>query len=123
MSPKRIQMTRAIPWRKHHPDAVIVDRRTPWGNPFVIGAPGVPDAATAVRLFRSAIFLTHWAEAHAPVEENMLLAGLMAEMPGPVPRLDAIREHLAGCELACWCPIDQPCHGDVLIELANGAAA
>jgi len=20
----------------------------------------------------------------------------------------------------CWCPLDQPCHADVLLELANG---
>lgn len=26
---------------------------------------------------------------------------------------------LRGRDLACTCPIDQPCHGDVLIELAN----
>ncbi len=123
MSPTRIQMTRGKPWRAGNPRAVIVDRRTPWGNPFVIGEPGVPDAATAVALFRSAILLTHLAEAHAPACENMLLAGLMAEMPGPVPRFAAIREHLAGCDLACWCPVDQPCHADVLLELANEVRA
>lgn len=27
---------------------------------------------------------------------------------------------LRGKNLACWCPLDQPCHADVLIELANG---
>ncbi|WP_116996339.1 DUF4326 domain-containing protein [Desertimonas flava] len=26
---------------------------------------------------------------------------------------------LAGHDLACWCPFDQPCHADVLLELAN----
>ena len=26
---------------------------------------------------------------------------------------------LRGKNLACWCPLDQPCHADVLIELAN----
>ena len=26
---------------------------------------------------------------------------------------------LAGRDLACWCPLDQPCHADVLLELAN----
>ena len=29
--------------------------------------------------------------------------------------LDRIR----GRDLACWCPLDQPCHADVLLELAN----
>jgi hypothetical protein len=26
---------------------------------------------------------------------------------------------LRGKNLACWCPLDQPCHADVLLELAN----
>ncbi|HEY9371501.1 DUF4326 domain-containing protein [Streptomyces sp.] len=29
-----------------------------------------------------------------------------------------VRE-LAGRDLACWCPLDQPCHADVLLEIAN----
>jgi hypothetical protein len=33
---------------------------------------------------------------------------------------DDVREQLAGRDLACWCPLDQPCHADVLLELANG---
>lgn len=27
---------------------------------------------------------------------------------------------LRGKNLACWCPIGQPCHADVLLEVANG---
>lgn len=26
---------------------------------------------------------------------------------------------LRGKNLACWCPLDKPCHADILIELAN----
>ena len=29
---------------------------------------------------------------------------------------------LRGKDLACWCPLDQPCHADVLLELANQSA-
>jgi hypothetical protein len=29
-------------------------------------------------------------------------------------------ELLRGKDLACWCPLDQACHADVLLELANG---
>ena len=29
---------------------------------------------------------------------------------------------LRGKNLACWCPLDQPCHADVLLELANQPA-
>lgn len=36
-------------------------------------------------------------------------------IPEP-PALDDLRGH----DLACWCPLDQPCHADVLLEAANG---
>ena len=26
---------------------------------------------------------------------------------------------LRGRDLACWCPLDQPCHADVLLQIAN----
>lgn len=35
------------------------------------------------------------------------------------PDLLWIQEVLAGRDLACWCPLDQPCHADVLLEVAN----
>jgi len=31
----------------------------------------------------------------------------------------AIRKELAGKNLMCWCPEDQPCHADTLLEIAN----
>ena len=33
--------------------------------------------------------------------------------------VEAIRAELRGKNLACFCPLDQPCHADVLLELAN----
>ena len=30
-----------------------------------------------------------------------------------------IKRGLKGKNLACWCPLDQPCHADVLLEIAN----
>ncbi len=41
--------------------------------------------------------------------------GFFAEFVAP--KLD-LRE-LRGKDLACWCRLDQPCHADVLLELAN----
>lgn len=35
---------------------------------------------------------------------------------------DDVQRELAGCDLACWCPLDQPCHADVLLEIANSPA-
>jgi len=28
---------------------------------------------------------------------------------------------IKGKNLACWCPLDKPCHADVLLKMANGA--
>jgi hypothetical protein len=35
------------------------------------------------------------------------------------PPIDEIRAALAGHDLACWCPLDGPCHADVLLDVAN----
>jgi hypothetical protein len=35
------------------------------------------------------------------------------------PELLAALSELRAKDLACWCPLDQPCHADVLLELAN----
>jgi hypothetical protein len=79
--------------------AVYVGRPSRFGNPWPIGGPG-PDG----RSFRTA------AEAIAAYEEAM---GTI------VPSRDEIREVLRGKDLACWCRLDQPCHADVLMKIAN----
>ena len=33
--------------------------------------------------------------------------------------IDDVRRELVGRDLACWCPLDQPCHADVLLRIAN----
>ncbi len=30
-----------------------------------------------------------------------------------------VRRELAGKNLACWCRLDQACHADILLEVAN----
>jgi hypothetical protein len=75
-------------------DAIVVTRPTKWGNPHPLEL----GRSEAVRRFR-----------------EDLLAGRLA-----VTVADAITE-LRGRDLACYCPLDEPCHADVLIELANTA--
>lgn len=42
-----------------------------------------------------------------------------------LPTIDDVRVHLAGHDLACWCPIEDaagnpvPCHADILLALSN----
>lgn len=42
--------------------------------------------------------------------------------PRGAPTIAEIRAQLSGRDLCCWCPLDSPCHADVLLELANQEA-
>lgn len=89
-------------------NTVKVARPTCWGNPFRIGMVGVPDAAAAVALFtRVIIERTDLADDHR----------LFVFQP------EQLQVHLGGRNLACFCRLDQPCHADVLLRLANPEAA
>jgi Domain of unknown function (DUF4326) len=92
--PERVQLRRTRGWRKPA-GVVVVARPSRWGNPFRLGIDG--DRATCVGLYRRA-----------------LLAGDLAFT------IDDVRRELAGRDLACWCPLDEPCHADILLEVANG---
>jgi hypothetical protein len=98
---ERVQLSRTKGWRLP-PNTVKVDRSTRWGNPFRIGDPHYPTAELAVARFRASL--------------------TMAPRPHPESYMGAILRdlhELRGRNLACWCPLDQPCHADVLLELAN----
>jgi hypothetical protein len=36
---------------------------------------------------------------------------------------EIVRADLAGKDLACWCRLDQICHADALLRVANGGAS
>ncbi|HMJ28587.1 MAG TPA: DUF4326 domain-containing protein [Xanthobacteraceae bacterium] len=105
--PIRIQLSRRKGWRMP-PNTVKVDRSTKWGNPFIVGTDGT--RARCVELFQ--LMLGGWiCLSRAPELPDAQIAYLkMAKRD---------RRHLKGKNLACWCPLDQPCHADVLLELAN----
>lgn len=89
------------------PNTVKVSRPSFYGNPFRIGYDGVRDAETAVQLFRE------WLER---IDYNF--RGMEA-YPEYAYTRTGIRASLKDKNLACWCPLDQPCHADVLLEIAN----
>lgn len=88
--PQRIQRKRTKGWRMPE-GAVYVGRGTIFGNPFTLEE---YDRDTAVRLYRMRVV-------------GMLAIGVTSF------------QQLRGKDLACWCPLDQPCHADVLLEIAN----
>lgn len=111
--PRRIQLSRRKGFR--NPDGVVVvSRPSRWGNPFRRDMPhpihGWPmSRQEAVDCFREWLIpYTHRSE--EPVKDFLLSELYVRE----------IQRELRGKDLACWCPLDQPCHADVLIEIANG---
>jgi hypothetical protein len=72
---------------------VKVDRTTAFGNPFPIDE----GRAQSIARFRNWI---------ASTPEGKALAM-------------RARAELRGLDLACWCPLDGPCHADLLLEIAN----
>lgn len=111
--PIRIQLRRTKGW-KMPPNTVKVDRSTRWGNPFRVHGDGQAyDPALAVQMFRRLIRETGaWWPVPAPWPKGKIPAG-------PPTTIDDVRRELRGKNLACWCPLDQPCHADVLLEMAN----
>jgi hypothetical protein len=70
----------------------VVSRPGRWGNPFTVAECG--SSAAAVQRFREHL-----------TDRPELLA--------------AARIELAGQDLLCWCKPGEPCHADVLLEVAN----
>lgn len=84
-------------------NTVSVCRPGKWGNPFKVGGPP-PEGTNFVP--KSA------GEAVAAFRVN-LLRGTLGYTT------EDVRRELCGKNLACFCPLDQPCHADVLLEEAN----
>lgn len=98
--PVRIQRKRTKGW-KMPPNTVYVGRPTKWGNPWLIRSDELHrySAQRAVDNYREWVNVCN---ARSTIDAIR------------------IRAELRGKNLACWCPLDQPCHADVLLEIANG---
>lgn len=96
MTARRIRLSRAKGFRLPA-NAVVVSRPSVWGNPFKIGEKmldgSVLTREKAVELYEQWVRNRDWQR--------------------------VIRRRLRGKDLACWCPLDQPCHADVLLRIAN----
>ncbi|MCB0550535.1 MAG: DUF4326 domain-containing protein [Phaeodactylibacter sp.] len=94
--PKRIY--RKTRYTKLPEGAVLVTRGSRWGNPFrIVEHGGEYTREESVRLYREYIL--------QKIKENPEYYGLSL---------------LRGKDLACSCKPEELCHGDVLLELANG---
>jgi hypothetical protein len=90
-APKRVKIGGDLYHQTVPEGAVKVTRPGPWGNPYKVKEHGLTEA---LRLFKEYL------------DAN----------PELVARA---RDALAGKDLACWCPLDKPCHADIWLALVN----
>lgn len=95
--PKRIQRKRTRDWRKP-PGAVNCTRPGKFGNPFLVSQHGRDGA---LKLFRLMLDLPELRKAHS------------------YPSDEVIRQELRGRDLMCYCSLDEDCHVDDLLRIAN----
>ena len=115
MKPARIVLSRragfdlqAISQALNGLPAQSVARPGPWGNPFTIA-----EVMEETGLDKDA------AQAEAVARYGRWIIGDI-DGPKPPPTREKIRAELGGKNLACWCPLDEPCHAEILLESANG---
>ena len=116
--------------------AVYVGRGSRWGNPFAVGGEyrvrhwgvGLRDLLTELEQIglparREVVFRPASRREAVVAYLAWLRFCLFIESPAvglpPImgPSIDAA---LAGHDLACWCPLDDACHADVLLAVAAG---
>lgn len=90
---KRIQRKRTNGWKMPE-GAVYVGRPTIWGNPFKLVRPDL----------RTLIVESYW---------HLLNQKKKSDFRRKIQR------ELRGKDLVCWCKLSDPCHADVLLEIAN----
>ena len=100
--PLRIQRKRTKGWSMPA-GAVYVGRPSKWGNPFSVNLDVGRTLDDVMRCFRA-------------YAEQMI----SDYRPNCDPQYRGLNiEELRGKQLACWCPLDKPCHADILAKLAN----
>ncbi len=125
MQVKRIQRQRSKGW-KTPANTTYVGRPTKWGNPFKLINDMIYCDASHRRKG-----LDPWVQTDGMIytkQEGLAQAITLYEnwiyglfRYGVIPKkfmFDDIQE-LKGKNLACWCPLDQPCHAGILLKIAN----
>lgn len=100
VKPKRIQRKRTKGWRMP-PNTIYVGRPTRYGNPFKVGELNA-DTGKIVTLEKCLEYFRFYLQ-------RKYQGALLVEFLAP----------LRGKNLACFCKESEPCHADILLELAN----
>jgi len=122
VTPSRLQRKRTSGWRKPE-GAVIVDRSSRWGNPWVVEhdpGSGAWYVRREKRGRKRTVSKPYFFRDSAAMRAVRLYERLLTiTAPGRALAARA-REELAGRDLCCWCEPGAPCHADTLLRVANG---
>lgn len=113
--PVRVQLRRTKGWRMPE-NTVKVTRPGKWGNPFVVH-PGLLAGQEMKGVAWGCFAVPTLEDAIACFRESLLIGDDAGH------RLADDLHELRGKNLACFCRLDDPCHADVLLELANTPTA
>lgn len=110
--PIRIQRKRIKGWRMPL-NTVSVTRPGKYGNPYY------PGCGLGFGGFDEAMQPVHW-RLETPADAVRHFREYMRLMKRDEPqRFEELVAPLRGKNVACFCRADEPCHGDVWLELAN----
>ena len=120
--PVRIQRRRTKGWRLPE-GAVCVSRPGPWGNPF----PVIKGVSTSMGVAKVIWAVGTWESPAMWFRDTKAEAGALSiaahrswlGQPAQSALVDRARIILRGCDIACWCGLTDPCHGDTWLEIAN----
>ncbi|MFD5875664.1 DUF4326 domain-containing protein [Streptomyces sp. NPDC060322] len=127
--PVRIKRRRTKGWRKPE-GAVYVGRGSKWGNPCTQvrtpaldgsewereGRLGKTSGQRHAFVHPDKTITYHLVQAATREQAVTMYRRWVEQRPSLA---EAARTELAGKDLMCWCPVDEPCHATVLLELAN----
>jgi len=114
MMPQRIQRKRERGWRMPA-NTVYVGRPTRWGNLWTVGLANC-GCRSAGECWHNDFRCETPAEA-VEMYRKWITGELFETKPSKL--YQAAKQLLRGKNLVCWCPLDQPCHADVLLQVAN----
>lgn len=108
---KRVQRKRTKGWTMPE-NTVYVGRPSKWGNPF--GYTTVArEGEQLTRAGKAYSVSLGWKNRVIEMYREELLGRQMVNPQAFNEWLEPLR----GKDIACWCPLDQLCHADVLLEL------
>jgi hypothetical protein len=96
---KRIQRKRTKGWRMPK-NTVYVGRPSKWGNPYKV---------------------TSFSAKIKGMDRELAINAYEVWLRQKLAEDSHFLDELKGKDLACWCPLDKPCHADILLKFLTEA--